>query len=47
MNEAVFISDLHLHPEQPVILDKFRTFVSWAAINTRSLYILGDFGCVE
>ncbi len=43
MNEAVFISDLHLHPDQPVILDKFRTFVSWAAINTRSLYILGDF----
>jgi UDP-2,3-diacylglucosamine hydrolase len=43
MNEAVFISDLHLHPDQVDILDKFRKFVSWAAQNTRSLYILGDF----
>ena len=43
MNKAVFISDLHLHPDQPHILEKFRTFMAWAAKNTRSLYILGDF----
>lgn len=43
MNEAVFISDLHLHPAQPAIMEKFRQFVSWAANNTRSIYILGDF----
>lgn len=43
MIEAVFISDLHLHPDQNDILDKFRKFVSWAEKNTRSLYILGDF----
>ena len=43
MNEAVFISDLHLHPQEPAILEKFRAFVAWAAINTRSVYILGDF----
>ncbi len=43
MNEAVFISDLHLHPAQPEIMEKFRRFVLWAASNTRTLYILGDF----
>ncbi|MGV3740447.1 MAG: UDP-2,3-diacylglucosamine diphosphatase, partial [Gammaproteobacteria bacterium] len=43
MNEAVFISDLHLHPEQPAIREKFRNFVSWAVDNTEKLYILGDF----
>jgi UDP-2,3-diacylglucosamine hydrolase len=43
MNEAVFISDLHLHPEQPEILEKFRQFLIWAKDNTRTLYILGDF----
>lgn len=43
MNEAVFISDLHLHPEQPNILEKFKHFVTWAEKNTHSLYILGDF----
>lgn len=43
MNEAVFISDLHLHPEQPAIREKFRNFVSWALDNTEKVYILGDF----
>lgn len=43
MNEAVFISDLHLHPEQPDILEKFHKFILWAANNTHALYILGDF----
>lgn len=43
MNEAVFISDLHLNPEQPEIEERFQHFVKWAAISTRRLYILGDF----
>lgn len=43
MNEAVFISDLHLHPDQPEILEKFRRFLAWVPLHTRSLYILGDF----
>lgn len=43
MNEAVFISDLHLHPDQPAIMKKFRQFVLWAPNHTRSIYILGDF----
>lgn len=43
MNEAVFISDLHLHPYQPDMMDKFSQFIAWAAQNTRTLYILGDF----
>lgn len=43
MNEAVFISDLHLHPQMPDIMRKFRRFVQWASKNTLSVYILGDF----
>ncbi len=43
MNEAVFISDLHLHPEMPAISERFRAFIQWAAGQTKSLYILGDF----
>lgn len=43
MNEAVFISDLHLHPAQPAIREKFSKFVSWALKNTEKVYILGDF----
>ena len=43
MNEAVFISDLHLHPDQPSIFEKFSKFVSWAVNNTEKVYILGDF----
>lgn len=41
--DAVFISDLHLNPEQPEITQRFSDFVQWAAENTRALYILGDF----
>lgn len=43
MNEAVFISDLHLHPEETIITERFNQFIHWAATNTRSVYILGDF----
>jgi len=41
--EAVFISDLHLHPEEPKISQRFEQCMHWAAENTDKLYILGDF----
>lgn len=41
--EAMFISDLHLHPEIPEITEKFFAFLQWAATRTKTLYILGDF----
>lgn len=41
--EAVFISDLHLHPDNSAILARFENFVTWAALNTEAVYILGDF----
>ncbi len=43
MIEAVFISDLHLHPQEKAILERFYRFIEWAASNTKVLYILGDF----
>src|SRR5258708_4351574 len=43
MNDAVFISDLHLNPEQPDILVRFKQLIQWAGKSTRNLYILGDF----
>lgn len=43
MIDAVFISDLHLHPNILAITERFARFVQWAAENTRSVYILGDF----
>lgn len=43
MNQAVFISDLHLHPQRPDIFEKFQAFIAWASKNTQSVYILGDF----
>jgi len=43
MNEAVFISDLHLHPEQPEITQRFLQFLDWAEHSTKAIYILGDF----
>lgn len=43
MNEAVFISDLHLDPNIPEISKRFDDFLVWAAHETRALYILGDF----
>jgi len=43
MIEAVFISDLHLHPDEDVITHRFNQFIKWAAENTKTVYILGDF----
>ncbi len=43
MNDAVFISDLHLNPDCPNITEKFLKFCQWAESQTRSIYILGDF----
>ena len=43
MIDAVFISDLHLHPEDKALQERFENFVAWAANNTRNVYILGDF----
>ncbi|MFY7697873.1 MAG: UDP-2,3-diacylglucosamine diphosphatase [Legionella sp.] len=42
MIEAVFISDLHLHPEYPNISEYFTRFINWVVGNTREIYILGD-----
>lgn len=41
--EIVFISDLHLHPEDANIEARFNAFISWAKKSTKSVYILGDF----
>lgn len=41
--EAVFISDLHLHPMMPDIEQRFNQFITWARSHTQTLYILGDF----
>lgn len=41
--EAVFISDLHLHPTEHQITTRFNDFINWAALNTKAVYILGDF----
>jgi len=43
MIDAVFISDLHLHPEEAPIAERFDKFIQWAASNTSVVYILGDF----
>ncbi|OGV37967.1 MAG: UDP-2,3-diacylglucosamine diphosphatase [Legionellales bacterium RIFCSPHIGHO2_12_FULL_35_11] len=43
MSEAMFISDLHLHPEHPKLTNKFFAFLNWSVSKTKSLYILGDF----
>jgi UDP-2,3-diacylglucosamine hydrolase len=43
MNDAVFISDLHLHPQRPELTSLFEKWVDWALKNTRAVYILGDF----
>jgi UDP-2,3-diacylglucosamine hydrolase len=43
MLEAVFISDLHLHPEKAAITQKFMEFMDWVSTRSRALYILGDF----
>ncbi len=41
--QAVFISDLHLHPEMPSISEWFTQFIAWAKQATETVYILGDF----
>lgn len=43
MIEAVFISDLHLHPDEKDITNRFFSFIDWVATHARTLYILGDF----
>ncbi len=43
MNDVVFISDLHLHPDIPFLTARFERWVLWALENTRAVYILGDF----
>lgn len=41
--QAVFISDLHLHPNATAIEERFNTFIRWAVKHTQAVYILGDF----
>ena len=41
--KALFISDLHLHPDDKRLGELFDRFLKWATENTESLYILGDF----
>lgn len=43
MIDAVFISDLHLHPDDAAITKRFERFIEWASSHTRVIYILGDF----
>ncbi|HAT6978008.1 TPA: UDP-2,3-diacylglucosamine diphosphatase [Legionella pneumophila] len=43
MIDSVFISDLHLHPEDNEIQARFHRFINWARNSVRKIYILGDF----
>lgn len=43
MIDVVFISDLHLHPEDPGIQARFDIFIDWAKKSVKKVYILGDF----
>jgi UDP-2,3-diacylglucosamine hydrolase len=43
MIDVVFISDLHLHPDEPAIQARFNDFVNWAKTSVKKIYILGDF----
>ena len=43
MIQAVFISDLHLHPEDSDLLARFDAWLQWAVENVQTVYILGDF----
>lgn len=43
MIDAVFISDLHLHPDDKGIQDRFHSFINWAQRSVKKIYILGDF----
>ncbi len=42
-NNSLFISDLHLAPERPRIINLFTRFVDEIAVKADTLYILGDF----
>ena len=42
MPETLFISDLHLDPERPVIKELFLEFLKNRAVRAEALYILGD-----
>lgn len=43
MIDVVFISDLHLHPDDKDIKNRFDAFILWAKASVRTVYILGDF----
>lgn len=43
MKPILFISDLHLSPERPDIIQLFEKFLDEKQANCDSLYILGDF----
>jgi len=43
MQKHLFISDLHLSPERPEIIQLFVQFMTHQASTAHSLYILGDF----
>ena len=43
MKDRVFISDLHLAPERPQIIELFLRFAEEVAASAVELYILGDF----
>lgn len=43
MKDLVFISDLHLAPERPQIIELFLRFADEVAAQADALYILGDF----
>ena len=40
--DAMFISDLHLNPNEPQLLLRFQEFLRLVVTRTRNLYILGD-----
>ncbi|MBI1849071.1 MAG: UDP-2,3-diacylglucosamine diphosphatase [Planctomycetes bacterium] len=39
---VLFVSDVHLAPHLPELIDGFRRFVGYAAENAGALYVLGD-----
>ncbi|CEG57021.1 UDP-2,3-diacylglucosamine diphosphatase [Legionella fallonii] len=43
MIDVVFISDLHLHPNDEGIKLRFDNFIDWAKNSVKTVYILGDF----
>ena len=43
MKDTVFISDLHLLPQRPEVIDLFIRFTKEIAASADTLYILGDF----